>query len=142
MALFNCTLCLISFHSDHSQHSFFPCFSCNCMRAMEHMAAHISQAWRRRWFKLVIQLQEDTINCGPVVLEYYSGPRATRPKGIIDLDCITRISPLLAANHDKRLRNLNTVGPCGSINACLISWPIFIAVFIVAQSFFVQSSSV
>eukprot|EP00047_Mylnosiga_fluctuans_P014615 m.39943 g.39943 ORF g.39943 m.39943 type:complete len:956 (+) comp5586_c0_seq2:3-2870(+) len=65
------------------------------------------QAWRRRWFKLVIQLHQQSLAHGPVLLEYYTSPSAAKPRGIIDLDTVTRIAGLVSCNHDRRLRNLN-----------------------------------
>eukprot|EP00048_Salpingoeca_helianthica_P007871 m.115658 g.115658 ORF g.115658 m.115658 type:complete len:1369 (-) comp14452_c15_seq6:1104-5210(-) len=70
-------------------------------------AKNTFQSWRRRWFKLVIQLQQETLAHGPVLLEYYNSPRAAKAKGIIDLDAVTRIAGLLSVNHDRRLRKLN-----------------------------------
>jgi hypothetical protein len=48
------------------------------------------QAWKRRWFKLVVSLNRSLAG-GPVFLEYYSSHKATTPKGIIDLDSVVRV---------------------------------------------------
>eukprot|EP00045_Choanoeca_perplexa_P007225 m.63916 g.63916 ORF g.63916 m.63916 type:complete len:742 (+) comp13984_c0_seq1:142-2367(+) len=48
------------------------------------------QAWKRRWFKLVISLNRSLAG-GPVFLEYYSSHKAATPKGVIDLDTVLRV---------------------------------------------------
>jgi hypothetical protein len=67
------------------------------------------QAWRQRWFKLVISLQR-TLSGGPVSLEYYEKRKSRRPKGVIDLDRVVRISrpdiSKINPSSDKRFRGI------------------------------------
>ena len=47
--------------------------------------------WKKRWFKLVIVISEESARTGPVWLEYYEKESSVKPKGVINLCDAVRI---------------------------------------------------
>lgn len=45
-------------------------------------------AWKRRWFKLMLNLTQSSDECA-LVLQYYEKPNSAKPKGAINLDHVT-----------------------------------------------------